>query len=348
MLWSALHAHAGDAAYARYAHDILLGQTLTRYAEPAHHIHPWWSYIPVIAFEWLPLSLAIAWAIPGWTRALRARDARTLLPLAWAMLVVVFFSFSAGKRDVYILPVLPVTAIALAPLLPAIVRARSFRWALWSITLLLAVALLVAGLGMHTGHLRRLVALASAALDGSPQPLIAMIAGLGFAGVLVTLATRPRHAPLGWCAFALAAWGTWGLVAYPLLNGYSSAREVMARTSRLVPAGDPIALVAWKEQNLLMLDQSGRKTVDFGFRLAWHDQMRQALAWQAADPAHRWIFAYGKVLAPCVRQADAIHVGHANRREWYLFARNAVIPGCVPPKSEDAGQFDAFDPGDDE
>jgi len=347
MLWSALHVHAGDPAYARYAHDILLGQTVSRYAEPAHHIHPWWFYLSVIAFEWLPLSLAIPWAIPGWSRALRAKDARTLLPLAWVVLVVIFFSLSGGKRDVYILPALPVTAIALAPLLPDVLRRASFRWALWALTLALALVLLVAGIGMHTGHLHKLVTLASSALDGSPQPLTAMILGIGSAGVLVALIARPRHAPWGWCAFALVAWGSWGLVAYPLLNGYSSSRAVMARTASLVPAGDTIGLVAWKEQNLLMLDILDRKTANFGFKLAWHEQLRQALAWQAADPAHRWIFAYGNTLAPCVREADAIHVGHANRREWYLFNRRAVVPGCIPPKTEDAGQFGAYEPDDD-
>ena len=347
MLWSVLHVHAGDAAYARYAHDILLGQTVTRYAEPAHHIHPWWSYLPVIAFEWLPLSLAIPWAVPGWKRALQDRDARTLLPLAWVALVVIFFSLSGGKRDVYILPALPVMAIALAPLLPDILRARAFRWALWTLTLLLALALLATSLGMHTGHLHKLVALAASALDGSPNPLIAMITGLGIAGVVIALVARPHRAPWAWCGFALVAWGTWGLVAYPLLNGYSSSRAVMARTASLVPKGDPIALVAWKEQNLLMLDMLGRDTVDFGFKLAWHVQLERALAWQAEDPAHRWIFAYGEVLAPCVRVQDATHVGHANRREWYLFARSAVIPGCAPPRSDDAGQFGAYEPDDD-
>ncbi|ODU92043.1 MAG: hypothetical protein BGP23_11005 [Lysobacterales bacterium 66-474] len=347
MLWSALHMHAGDAAYARYAHDILLGQTVDRYAAPKHHFHPWWFYLSVIAFEWLPLSLAIAWAIPGWKRALQNRDARTLLPLAWVVLVVVFFSLSGGKRDVYILPALPITAIALAPLLPDVVHRASFRWALWVLTLLLALVLLLAGLGMHAGHLHKLVALATSALDGSPRPLVAMILGIGAAGVVVALLARPRHAAQAWCGFALAAWGTWGLVAYPLLNGYSSSRTVMARVSGFVPKGDSIALVAWKEQNLLMLDMLGRDTVDFGFKLAWHVQLERALAWQAADPAHRWIFAYGKVLAPCVRMHDAVHVGHANRREWYLFDRSAVVPGCIPSRNDDAGQFGAYEPDDD-
>lgn len=348
MLWYALHVHVGDAAYARYAHDILLGQTVSRYAEPAHHIHPWWFYVKVIAFEWLPLSLAIPWAIPGWIRHFRDRDARVLLPLAWVVLVVIFFSFSGGKRDVYILPTLPMAAFALAPLLPAIARNRGFRWTLWLLTLVLGLVLLLAGVGMHLGRLHRLNELAASAMDGSPQPLVWMILGIGCAGVVIALAARPGHAAWGWAAFALVAWATWGVVAYPLLNGYSSARAVMARAARIVPRGDPIALVAWKEQNLLMLDVLGRQTVNFGFKLAWHDQLRQALAWQAADPAHRWIFAYGKVLEPCVRRRDAIHVGHANRREWYLFSRNAVVPGCAPPASIDAGQFNPFDPDADD
>ncbi|MGH8232944.1 MAG: ArnT family glycosyltransferase [Rhodanobacteraceae bacterium] len=348
MLWSALHVHAGDSSYARYAHDILLGQTVSRYAEPAHHIHPWWFYLPVIAFEWLPLSLAIPWAIPGWVRLLRERDARLLLPLTWVVLVVIFFSLSGGKRDVYILPALPIAAIALAPLLPEIVRNRGFRWALWALTLLLALVLLLTGVGMHSGHLHKLCALATSAMDGSPQSLIWLILGIGGAGVVIALLARPRHALWAWGAFALAAWGTWGLAGYPLLNGYSSSRAVMAHTARIVPRNDVIALVAWKEQNLLMLDTLGRRTVNFGFKLAWHVQLQRALAWQAADPAHRWIFAYGKVLAPCVRERDATHVGHANRREWYLFTRSAVVPRCVPPAGDDAGQFGAYEPDSNE
>ncbi|MGH8190081.1 MAG: ArnT family glycosyltransferase [Rhodanobacteraceae bacterium] len=346
MLWTALDVHAADPAYARYAHDILLGQTVSRYAEPAHHIHPWWFYIPVVVFEWLPLSLAIPWAIPGWAGHLRGRDACVLLPLAWVVLVLIFFSASGGKRDVYILPALPITALALAPLLPVIVRNRGFRWALWILTLLLALVLLAAGLGMHAGRLHKLLALATSVLDGSPEPLVRMLLGIGIAGIVIALLARPRHAPWAWCAFALVAWGTWGLVAYPLLNGESSSRVVMARAARIVPAGDPIALVAWKEQNLLMLDELGRDTVNFGYKLAWHVQLQRALAWQARDPAHRWIFAYGKVLAPCVRRSDAIHVGHANRRQWYLFTRKAVVPGCVPPVSDDRGQFGAYEPED--
>jgi 4-amino-4-deoxy-L-arabinose transferase-like glycosyltransferase len=334
-----------NAEYTHYAYDILFGQTVNRYARGSGgHLHPWWYYLPVIALQWLPLSLALLWAIPAWTRRLRAHDARILLPLAWAVIVVVIFSISPGKRNVYILPALPMTAAALAPLLPGIARRRDFRIALWSIALLIALAMLIAGVAMHTGHLHSLYARAASALDASPAPLIAMIIGIGAAGVLVVLISRPRYALAGWAGFALVLWGTWGVAGYSLLNGYSSARDVMSRTASLVPREDQIGLVAWKEQNLLMLDELGKSSVNWGFLLPWHEQLQRALQWQAADPQHRWIFALGDVLAPCVRADRAIHVGHANRREWYLFQRDAVIPGCVPPASEDASQIGALDP----
>ncbi|MEO7149033.1 MAG: glycosyltransferase family 39 protein [Rhodanobacteraceae bacterium] len=334
----------GDPAHAHYAHDLLLGQTVSRYAHATHHLQAWYYYLAVIAFQWLPLSLALPWAIPVWLRRLRRHDARILLPLAWMLIVVVFFSITAGKRNVYIRPAMPITALALAPLLPGIVRNLWFRRTLWAIALLIAAVLLIGGALMHGGYLQTLTTRAAQALDASPAPVIAMIIGVGAAGVLIALLARPRRALLGWAAFALALWGTWGLVGYPLLNGYSSARDVMARSATLVPRDEKLALVAWKEQNLLMWHALGRVGIDDGFLLPWHEQLARALTWQAQDPKHRWIFALGDVLAPCVRVDHAIHVGHANRREWYLFQRDAVVPGCVPPTSDDAGQFGAYDP----
>lgn len=346
MLWI-VHAD-GDPAHAHYARDILLGQTVSRYAHATHHLHPWYYYLAVIAFQWLPLSLALPWAIPAWARRLRRHDARILLPLAWAIIIIVFFSISAGKRNVYILPVMPMAALALAPLLPGIVRDAWFKRALWAIALVITAATLIIGIAMHTGHLQSLTARAASALDASPAPLIAMIIGVGAAGVLIAAIARPRFALLAWAGFVFVLWATWGLVAYPLLNGYSSARDVMARTASLIPPQDQIALVAWKEQNLLMLDMLGRASINYGFLLPWHEQLQRALAWQAQDPGHRWIFSLGDVLSPCVRADRAIHIGHANRRDWYLFKNDAVVPGCVPPASDDAGQFGSYDPDADE
>ncbi|HWS76903.1 MAG TPA: glycosyltransferase family 39 protein, partial [Thermomonas sp.] len=120
MLVSALGQQS--PAYDAYVNDILLRQTVTRYTNAWHHGQPPWYFIEVALTAWLPTMLALPWAIPAWRRRLQRRDARYLLPLAWVLLVLVFFSIPSGKRDMYILPALPMLCLALAPLLAGILR----------------------------------------------------------------------------------------------------------------------------------------------------------------------------------------------------------------------------------
>jgi len=94
----------GGPEYRAYVDDILLRQTVTRYANAWHHGQPAWYFLEVALTAWLPTVLALPWALPAWRRRLRRRDARYLLPLAWVVLVLVFFSIPSGKRDMYILP----------------------------------------------------------------------------------------------------------------------------------------------------------------------------------------------------------------------------------------------------
>src|SRR3546814_8515428 len=103
-------------------YHILFRQTAKRYAQSWDHPQPTWYHLEVMLTMWLPAMLALPWAIPAWRRRLRRGDARYLLPLAWWALVVLFFSIPSGKRDVYILPALPMACLALGPLLPGIVR----------------------------------------------------------------------------------------------------------------------------------------------------------------------------------------------------------------------------------
>ena len=124
--------------------------------------------------------------------------------------------------------------------------------------------------------------------------------------------------------------GTWvlyGVLVNPLLNPASSARAVMAAAAhRIGPAGH-LGLVAWKEQNLL-LAPSGSE--DFGFGRPWPEQLRRGIAWQAADPARRWLFVQEPALSACVERSEASFVGISNRRRWWLVPATAVVPGCVP------------------
>jgi 4-amino-4-deoxy-L-arabinose transferase-like glycosyltransferase len=322
MLLAALHGD--DPAYRAYVHDILFRQTAERYAASWAHQQPAWYFIEVMATLWLPALLALPWALPAWRRRLRRRDARYLLPLAWWVLVLAFFSLPAGKRDMYILPALPMACLALAPLLPGIVRRRGARRLAFAFSLLLALLLAGAGaalLAPHGAPAARLVAergLELAQVRAAGWMLLAM-----GGGVAVAIAwSGVRRAPLGMVAGLASTWVLYGLLAYPLLDASSSSRDLMhdARL-RIGPAAE-LGLVAWKEQNLLMAEGPVRT---FGFRRAPQDQLRAAVAWQAQAPAARWLMVQDTALSPCVDKAGAVALGAANRREWSLLPATATV-----------------------
>ncbi|MGH8158852.1 MAG: ArnT family glycosyltransferase [Rhodanobacter sp.] len=313
----------GDPQHAEYVQNILFGQTVHRYAAPSGHIHSPFYFLGIIVVDWLPLSLLLPWALPAWWRRLKRRDARFLLPLGWIVLVLLFFSFSPGKRDVYILPALPMTVLALAPLLPGLLRRRGVRLAVLALTLLLATGLTIAAVLAIHGHPAW-----AARIELSLDPQIWwLLLGIGLAGLLIAAFTRLRRAPLGWLLFAFVLWGTYGLWGYPMLNGDRSARDVMLHARAIAGPDATIGLLAWKEQNLLMAQGP---VAEFGFLKPWPQQYADAIGWLQQDPAHRWIFSLDDAMGTCVDRHHAIHVGHANRREWWMFKADAVVPGCVP------------------
>jgi 4-amino-4-deoxy-L-arabinose transferase-like glycosyltransferase len=324
----------GDPQHAEYVQNILFGQTVHRYATPTGHIHSPFYFLGIIAVDWLPLSLLLPWVVPAWWRRLKRRDARFLLPLGWIVLVLLFFSFSPGKRDVYILPALPMAALALAPLLPGLLRRRGVRIVVFVLTLLLAGALTIAAalaLHRHPVWARR--------IEQSLDPQIWwMLLSIGAGGLIIVGLTRVRRAALGWLLFASVLWGLYGLWGYPMLNGDRSARDVMVQARAITGPQATIGLLAWKEQNLLMAQGP---VVEFGFLEPWPQQYADAIAWQREAPAQRWIFSLDEAMGRCVDRHRATYVGHANRREWWLFKADAVVPGCLPAAGADDSSDDA-------
>ena len=84
-----------------------------------HHKQPPWYYLRVIPYALFPWSFLVPGALLLAWRRRRCADDRFLL--VYALFVVVFFSISTEKRDLYILPAVPIFALLSARLTSAIV-----------------------------------------------------------------------------------------------------------------------------------------------------------------------------------------------------------------------------------
>jgi 4-amino-4-deoxy-L-arabinose transferase-like glycosyltransferase len=333
-------AHArGTPEYAAYVDNLFFHQTAGRIAGSWSHPQPFWYYVPIVLFNWFPLSLAYVGAAPRWRADWRAREPRGWLPLAWACLVFVFFSIPTGKRDVYLMPALPMLALALAPHLEAIVAARWLR--VTAFVLALAGGLAIAGAGVYAllGHSAQADAFVERRdLGDLGHAVWTMVIVIGAAFIVAALALRPRCGVVALLAGLSVLWLVWSFWSYPLLNDSSSARGVMRRARTLAGPETEIGLVGWKEQNLLM---ATGPTTDFGFLAPRDEQYAEAVQWQAQAPERRWIFIIAPAMGDCVDRDKATRIGEANRREWWMFRADAVRPGCVPAAGEEDDTVDA-------
>lgn len=317
----------GDPEVEAYVREILLGQTARRYANPDHHFQPWWYFGEVMLTTWLPFVLAWPWALPyAWAQLRRRRDARVCIPLLWSALVLLFFSLSPGKRDMYILPLLPMLCVALAPGLVFAARRRGFRRLVFGFVLALALPLLVGGLWAALGE-PAFEAKQEAARELSDRRdlLWWMLAAVGAVGVVAAAALRTRHALRACFVLMTALWIGLSTVAYPLLDAHSSGRAVMQRARAAAGADATLGLVGWREQNLL---QAIGPVHEFGFKRPAAEQFAAAAAWLQELPAQRAIFADAASVPDCVHAARAIDLGKSNRRDWLLL-RLEALEGCT-------------------
>ncbi len=319
---------SADPALHAYAREMLFKQTGTRYANAWHHVKPAWYYLQSMLTLWLPGVLLAPWLMPAWWRRLRRVDPRYALLLGWALLVLVFFSASPGKREVYIFPMLPALAVAAAPLLVGLLRRRGVRAVLWTYLSALALVAGALGLWLLLAPPERVQSL----LEGRGMDMVTVVRTgrwlLGFAlAALVAMVLARRHVAAAVVAVTAALWTAYGMGFMPAISPDSSAQALMQRVGRRIGPDAGLAMLGWREQHLL---QAGRAVTDFGFKQPWVDQWQHAHAWLLAAP-DRWLFLRKEAIGPCLDRGKLIDIGASNRREWVLAPASAWIAGCEVP-----------------
>jgi len=305
-----------------YRNEILFEQTVSRYAGAWHHREPPWYYLTrVIPVLWLPLIALVPWLWPRWRAALRGRDTFVAVLLAWVVLVLVFFSASSGKRGVYVLPAVPALAMAAAPWLPELLRARGPRRLAFGLAVLLAAlaALGAAYFAFDAGAAERIVR------DFGIHPVLPLVVAAVAAAIPVAW-LRPRD---GWLAYAgalVAMLVTIGTLINPRIDSIRSGRAFMSRVEQASRDVTELGLVGFREQYLLQLR---RPSVNFG-HARWRERATEAAdaaAWLAARPG-RALLVESEARDACFGAAPAVELGRANRAQWTLVS-GAPDAACV-------------------
>jgi 4-amino-4-deoxy-L-arabinose transferase-like glycosyltransferase len=269
-------AVSGYPALEAYRDNILWRQTAERYADPWHHFKPFWFLFAQALLLWLSVTVLLPWLLPAWWRRLCRGDVRYVLLVSWIVLVLLFFSASAAKRGVYILPVAPALALIIAPLLAGLWRKAATQ------SVALIMALLIAAIFLSVALVGGVLApgWGDKLLEGYDVEPWWLFAAVGAMGILYAVIFRRRWAFLGLAAYLWSMWLCYGWWAYPLFNPVRSTAPFMAEVDCHIGPSAQLGLVDWKEQFLLCAD---RPAETFGFSRPRRAQVSDAIAWLQAD-----------------------------------------------------------------
>jgi 4-amino-4-deoxy-L-arabinose transferase-like glycosyltransferase len=127
-----------SGAPSSYFKEILFSQNIGRYSgEMESHIQPFYYYIKYVIAHFMPWTFFV----PAGIAALKNDDKnldRLRMIAGWIVFVVVFFSLSKGKRDLYILSVYPAAGMMVAAAWP-LFATLSKRWITWTVYPLIGI-----------------------------------------------------------------------------------------------------------------------------------------------------------------------------------------------------------------
>lgn len=311
-----------------YRDNILFRQTVTRYANAWHHIKPFWFYlVNVIPSFWLPWSLLLPWMVWQTKRDVKQGQRPVILLAGYLLLILLFFSASAGKRGVYITPATPVLALLVAYWLPELLNRR------WPARLLAGLSWLLSGLFLCAGIVLLLKPALIAKLGEMDSPVLLALS-LGVTGLLVNwfLRRQPLSAILTMLTILWLHYGFW---SYPLMNHLRTPQQIMQDAGQRLAPQDELLLTNFREQFLLF---ANRPLYHFAYLQADEPQPTDAAVWVQASP-HRWVLGPGDKLSKCFAADKGIALGQRHGDDWFLFRADAVIPACQSAQSSGADIF---------
>lgn len=310
-----------------YRDNILLKQTVNRYAKSWAHIQPFYYYIlEVIPVFWLPLSLFIPWLIKPIKQAFKDKDGRIIYPLAMIVFVVFFFSLSKGKRAEYMLPILPMFVLLIAPYFEQLLANKTIQRLLLALLIIISVIFTFIGLAgvFEVEKISQLTA------KYHVNPWYWMVS-LGIFGLLAIVILRKNAIKL-YTVFVLGLWLSYGLWAAPLVDKAMSTKPMMAAIAKVIPKDAELGLVGMREKLLL---HSQWPITHFGHHHPKAEQQQAAVNWIHQQP-NRYLLVNNDYLNECFKLENSLDYDSFHKSKWLLFKETQCL--------SDNKTYDLFQP----
>jgi 4-amino-4-deoxy-L-arabinose transferase-like glycosyltransferase len=214
---------------------------LQRYSAGAGHRQPVYYYLTTLPADFLPWTIfAIPALIARWPYRLALKDVSSQLCLCWFMAILLFFTISDTKRDLYLLPLLPTLALFVACYWDALASERSAdgafsRWITAGFFALLALGGLLVPVAAWLLRPDALLPLLAASL--------VLTTGGALAAVLL-LRRELVKAMITIVALMTLSIVTAVLWVLPYLETFKSPRPFALEINRFVPATVPLYIYA--------------------------------------------------------------------------------------------------------
>ena len=221
--------------------DFISIHHLQRYTAGTGHRQPFYYYLTTLPVDFLPWTVFLIPALFAYRDYRRVWTGPQLqLCFLWFLTVLVFFTASDTKRDLYLLPLLPTLAFFVAVYLDDLERRHIAPSALylWSTAIFFGLVA-VSGLALP-------FAMGIARPDATWLliPSSVVLAVGGSLTVFLILRRRPAAAAISVCLMMILTTVTAVLWFFPYLEPFKSQREFSREISKIVPAMAPLYVYA--------------------------------------------------------------------------------------------------------
>jgi 4-amino-4-deoxy-L-arabinose transferase-like glycosyltransferase len=254
-------------------------ESLQRFATTTHgRQQPIWFFVPVVlagSFPW------IVPAIAGLAQAVRRRAARrsdegraVVFAIAWALVPIVFFSFSQSKLAGYCLPALPGVALGAGLFFASALRDQAIGISAARSCAVVASMLLALALAMAVGirFVTAVPRLATPVREAIPGFALAFAAALAVAAALAAWGAHRSSVWIGAAALALPL-AIVPFIGSPLMRAVGRDRssiDLAAAIERAAPVARVVAIAVYPTSLRYYLDRPVLMTTDTGDEMFSH------------------------------------------------------------------------------